>query len=56
MKDWKYTNLENPDFICRKCGSNNIRYRIVEDSSCHEDINYHCDNCNKDWWVEGADY
>lgn len=55
-KEWKYTKLENPDFTCKRCGSNNIKYRVVEDYDCHEDINYHCEDCGKSWWIEGADY
>lgn len=54
--NWKETKLENPDFVCRECKSNNIEYRLVEDSDCHEDIEYHCKNCNRYWWVEGLDY
>jgi hypothetical protein len=51
----KPTAAENPDFKC-SCGSNNVWYRSWE-SSCggYDDYKYHCRDCNKTWWVEGAD-
>lgn len=54
--DWKPTKEENPDFKCRKCGSNNIWYRRWE-SSCggFDDIEYKCRSCERHWWVEGPD-
>lgn len=53
--DWKPTKMEAPDFKCRKCGSDGIEYREWEDSEGHEDIHYRCNNCKREWWVEGAD-
>lgn len=53
---WKATKTENPNFRCSECKSNEIEYRIVEDQDCHEDIKYHCTNCDKSWWSEGSDY
>lgn len=53
---WKYTKLENPDFKCKKCQSNNVKYRMIEDYLGHEDIHYICEDCKYDWWVEGIDY
>lgn len=54
---WKKTKLENPTFVCRECKSNDVRYRLVTSSDeAHEDYNYHCDNCSRDWWIDGADY
>lgn len=55
--EWKPTAPENPNFRCRKCGSNNIRYAIWESSDgAYEDKHYHCDECGNDWWVESSDY
>ena len=57
MSEWKATIHENPKFICPSCKSNQIIYRIVESfDGGHEDINYLCKSCRKDWWVEGSDY
>lgn len=43
-------------FYCQ-CGSAKVKYRLWESSDgAHEDYNYHCDNCNRNWWVEGSDY
>lgn len=55
MADWKPTKAENPDFKCRKCGSNEIEYQLHE-SSCggFEDYHYRC-ACGHDWWFESAD-
>jgi DNA-directed RNA polymerase subunit M/transcription elongation factor TFIIS len=54
---WKPTKDENPNFVCVKCKSNNIYYRYWEShDGAHEDINYHCHNCDRSWWVEGSDY
>jgi DNA-directed RNA polymerase subunit M/transcription elongation factor TFIIS len=54
--EWKPTKAEAPDFRCRKCGSDDVRYRTWE-SSCggYEDCQYHCRGCDRKWWVEGAD-
>lgn len=54
--DWKPTKADSPNFVCRKCGSDNVWYRNWE-SSCggYEDTNYHCRSCGREWWVEGAD-
>ena len=40
---------------CRTCGGK-VRYRVWE-SSCggYEDYNFHCEGCNKDWWIDGSD-
>lgn len=56
QNDWKPTKAENPNFKCWKCGSNEIQYRRWE-SSCggFDDIHYRCDNCQNDWWIDGAD-
>jgi transposase-like protein len=40
---------------CKRCDSVNLKYRIIEDSDCHEDINYWCPDCNYSWWVEGSE-
>lgn len=56
LNGWKSVSAENSDFTCKKCGSHNLKYRIVEDSDCHEDINYWCPDCKYEWWVEGPDY
>ena len=55
MSDWKPTKMENPNFKCRECGSNEIQYCIVEDDDCHEDLHYHCSGCGRMWWAEGID-
>lgn len=54
--EWKPTKLENPEFRCWKCDSNEIRYKIVE-SSCggYDDYKYRCTNCDNEWWAESAD-
>jgi DNA-directed RNA polymerase subunit M/transcription elongation factor TFIIS len=52
---WKPVKDENPNFPCRKCGSQDVNYRIVEDDDCHEDINYWCPTCGYSWWSEGCD-
>lgn len=54
--EWKPTKAENPDFKCRKCGSDDIWYRVW-DSSCggYEDTKYECRGCKRTWWVESAD-
>lgn len=54
-EEWKKTKIENPDFKCRECGSDNVEYREIE-SSDHDDIKYHCCGCNRYWYVEGSDY
>ena len=54
--EWKPTKTENPAFSCSKCKSNEILYRIPDNDGCYEDINYHCLNCNRYWWIEGSDY
>lgn len=55
--DWKPTKVENPDFKCRKCGSDNIYYRIWDSSDgAHTDYKYECRECNRVWWFEGSDY
>ena len=48
---------ENPNFKCRKCGSNDtLTYRKWESSDgAHDDLYYEC-GCGYSWWVEGADY
>lgn len=55
MSDWKRVADENPEFRCKKCKSDNLKYRIVEDDECHEDINYWCPDCKYQWWVDGID-
>jgi DNA-directed RNA polymerase subunit M/transcription elongation factor TFIIS len=53
---WKPTKVENPKFVCRKCGSDDVWYRKWE-SSCggYDDTKYECRACERTWWVEGAD-
>jgi DNA-directed RNA polymerase subunit M/transcription elongation factor TFIIS len=43
-------------FRCQKCESKDISFREWE-SSCggYSDINYRCDKCGHEWWVESAD-
>lgn len=54
--EWKKVPLES-EFKCRKCGSDDVEYRIVESyDGAHEDYNYHCNGCNRTWWAEGSDY
>jgi len=52
---WKPTKDENPDLRCRKCGSHEIMYRKVEDSYGHEDLNYWCKSCGRQWRIYGID-
>ena len=53
---WQSTKETHPHFKCSKCKSNDIEYLMEEDSECHEDIHYHCKNCNRHWYGEGSDY
>lgn len=44
--------------ICRNpsCKSDNVEYREWESSDGgHVDYNYHCNECNKTWWIDGID-
>lgn len=52
---WKLVRDENPNFVCKKCGSDELKYRIVDDDYGHEDFNYWCPICSASWWVEGSD-
>lgn len=56
MSGWKPTKAENPNFKCRKCGSDDVEYD-VEESDCggFEDHHYRCKGCGCDWWVESSD-
>lgn len=57
ISNWKPTRLENPDFTCKNCGSDDVWYAIWESSDgAHEDYKYDCHACNHVWWVEGSDY
>ncbi len=39
------------------CGSLRVIYQIVDSSDGgHSDEHYKCTECNKTWWVDGADY
>lgn len=51
---FKPAKVENPDFVCRKCGSDDVWY--AESDGDYDDVLYHCVGCNRRWWVEGADY
>lgn len=53
----KIEKIENPNFKCQKCGSNKSISKRDWESSCggYEDINYRCDECKHEWWVEGSD-
>ena len=45
------------DIRCRYCKSYFVRYRIVtSDDGAHEDTNYQCQQCIKEWWIDGPDY
>lgn len=56
-EEWKPTKKENPTFKCRKCGSHEVFYRIKESyDGAHDDLNYKCDGCGRNWWVDGSDY
>lgn len=50
--EWKPAEV----YCCRRCDSENVFYRIVEDDECHEDVEYQCQECGFSWWIEGADY
>jgi DNA-directed RNA polymerase subunit M/transcription elongation factor TFIIS len=54
--DWKPTKAESPHFKCRKCGSDDVWYRIW-DSDCggFEDAQYECHCCGYKWWCESSD-
>lgn len=53
--EWcKIDSNQYPKFKCRYCGKNgNLKYYETDD---YEDYHYKCDDCGKDWWIEGADY
>jgi DNA-directed RNA polymerase subunit M/transcription elongation factor TFIIS len=53
--EWRATKEETPNFVCRKCKSDNVWYRMC---SCedYEDIEYNCRSCGRRWWFEGSDY
>lgn len=51
---WAKTKEENPDFKCRKCGSNEIEYHASSNDD-YGDIHYHCTECKHEWWYEGPD-
>lgn len=54
---WKKVETPKNDFVCKKCKSTNLVYRIKE-SFCgsYDDIQYHCEDCNHYWIAEGIDY
>lgn len=54
--EWKLTKPENPTFVDRKCGSDDVVYRKRE-SYCggYDYIDYKCRNCGRTWTAEGAD-
>jgi hypothetical protein len=55
-ESWKPTRAENPGFCRRKCGSNDVYYRIWDSSDGgYVDFQYECRGCGREWWVEGAD-
>lgn len=53
--DWKPTKPENPAFVCRICGSDDVWYRKWEDWEEHLDLHYECRGCKRTWWYEGPD-
>lgn len=56
-RGWRSTAAENPEYRCKACGSNEIKYRKVESSDgAYEDINYICMRCGREWWYESSDY
>lgn len=41
---------------CRKCGKENVLYRVVESyDGAHEDEQFRCPDCNGEWWIDGSD-
>ena len=45
------------DRKCRYCKSSFVRYRVVtSDDGAHVDTNYQCQQCKKEWWIDGPDY
>ena len=56
FREWKPTRAENPEFKCRKCGSDDVWYRVWDSSDgAYEDAAYECRGCGRKLWVEGAD-
>ncbi len=52
----EYQRVEPYDKVRCKCGSKKIKYRLWESiDGGHEDKKYKCDDCELEWWVEGAD-
>lgn len=42
---------------CKYCGEEGTIQYIEWESSCggYEDFKYRCINCEKTWWIDGAD-
>jgi hypothetical protein len=53
---WKSCHDEGSSYICRKCRSLDVWYRIFE-SSCggFADEKYICRTCKAEWWIDGVD-
>lgn len=51
--EWKW----DPDMKCPKCHvAARVKFRIwTSPDEAHEDVNYFCDNCKYEWWVDGID-
>lgn len=56
FQGWTPCKVDNPDFKCRICGSDEVRYRTWDSSDgAYTDYQYECKGCERTWWVEGAD-
>lgn len=44
------------DLKCSKCGNTRIEFSVWESyDGGHEDYNYRCLGCGRNWWVDGVD-
>jgi DNA-directed RNA polymerase subunit M/transcription elongation factor TFIIS len=53
-KKYKPVKTENPNFVCKKCGTNNLLFYNDDDTTydgAYDIIRYQCDNCNYNWKV-----
>jgi predicted SprT family Zn-dependent metalloprotease len=54
--EWKPVKAETNSFKCKECGADEVEYREWESSDgAHDDLHYRCNDCKREWWVEGPD-
>lgn len=51
----EFAEWKPSDDPCRKCGGH-VVYRVWEShDGGYEDYQYHCEDCDRTWWVDGID-